>query len=117
MWASANHIFLPDFAQAVFFKPLEHRGRRTREDGLRTLSVHNDDILGVEIVEKRAGLSADEHLTVIRSHLDQRCGYAQRMRMQPVLRLINNDQTRQFFLGLEKRARSGKSRYSVRSES
>ena len=67
MRPSADDVLLPDFPKRVFLQPcLELLGIRSAELRGFIIPLDNYDILGLEAVEKRARLDADENIERVR---------------------------------------------------
>ena len=75
----------------------------SREDGLLSPPIHDDDIVWVKVVEKRARLRADQYLSMMGSLLEQRGDDVEGVRVKAQLRLVDDDQTGKFRLRLEEK--------------
>jgi hypothetical protein len=100
--AAPDHVLFPEFGQRILFKPVRKLVCvETMECGRSSRPVNHDDVLGLEMINQRHGLCANENLTVSRSRLKCAGKHADCEWMKSQFRLIDDEHVREFMFRLQ----------------
>ena len=95
MRSSSQNVLLPDLAKAVLFEPCpELIAVKPHKYGLIRFTIYNNNIVRLKVIQKGAGLRANQNLSIMRCFSEQCRDHVERIRMKTQFWLIHNNQVR-----------------------